>query len=155
MDTYLFYVKVRNEGPLCAEQCTYKNLSLTKSQYVVPFERRMVPIVILMFVLLANPGEAFFRPRPQLVELSEYQGLMSALKSMFGFEKSQDETTKIHDQLALKRIQRKLKCAAYAKAYGIPWMEEICLNSVMLNPTPWQSIAPKINRNAYDYGFYN
>ena len=115
----------------------------------------LVPIVILMLVLLANPGEAFFRPRPQLVELSEYQGLISALKSMFGFEKSQDETTKIHDQLALKRIQRKLKCAAYAKAYGIPWMEEICLNSVMLNPTPWQSIAPKINRNAYDYGFYN
>ena len=142
---------VRNEGQLCAQQCTYKNPSLTKSQYVVPFERKMVPIVILMFVLLANPGEAFFRPRPQLSgisEISEYhQGLMSALKSMFGFEKSQD-------QLELMRTQRKLKCAAYAKAYGIPWMEELCLNSVKLNPTPWQSIAPKINRNVYDYGFY-
>ena len=55
----------------------------------------MVPTFILLFVLV-NCGETFHRPPPP--QLIEYPGFISALKSFFGFEKSQDERTEIQQQ---------------------------------------------------------
>lgn len=105
----------------------------------------MVPTFILLFVLV-NCGETFYRPPPP--QLIEYPGFISALKSMFGFEKSQDgqdyERTELHQQSE----QLVAYCAAYAKVYDMPWFEKPCLDSFLLHKTP------NIHRHVYDYGFY-
>ena len=93
-------------------------------------------LVVTISLVLLHSGSAFFRPRPQLIEMhedSENNGFLSGLKKLFGFLDSKPkeiEVTKEEEIGPEEFRRRKLQCAIWAKYYHIGWMEAFCLKAL-------------------------
>ena len=85
-------------------------------------------LILALFVLTFSPGESFYLPRPQFLELSQNKRFQNILLSFFGVRNDQELKPKT-SQILLER--ERLQCLHIVNSMAnfnsdLKWMKKLC-----------------------------